>query len=738
MKLRSGSLRDYTPDQYTLGYAVVAYGYDRYGSDFWRRVTQDATRFRGLFYPFNKAVERYSGKTYKQFTQDALSLFREQTQREDADSLAFITSGQRYNVVDYLYPHVAGMDSLIVTRQSYRDISAFYLLANGKEKKIRVKDYVLDDYFSYRNGRIVYAAYRSDPRWLNRNYSDLRLLDAHTGRQRPLRFRTRYFSPDINESGSEVIAVHVGADGSSALHRLNTSDGSLIAAVPNPANYFFTQTKYINDSAVVSAVRHPDGTMALIRVDLTGGEARALTPFSYRVLGYPYVSGDAVYFSMMSGEGQRATDQIYRVSFSTGIIQQVTGTNTGIYHPTVDGKGRLVASAFTASGQRLFSCPDRPSSEGESRHTNNTPDMIGTSDTDGLVGTGSLYGTSIDPQPVTRVPKTFRLFNFHSARPYSEDPEWGYRIYGNNILSTFTNTITLSYNRNEGSNTFGYDFAWGGWYPVLRSGVSYSLNRYVDTAVGAGINFNSARVYGGLRLPLSFIGGRTFKYLSASADYYIEQVPYIGIGKDIFSNKALHYSSWNLSFSNVSRQARQHILPRYAQSLSLSYRESYTFQDSRKLVATAAMYWPGFSVNHNLVLRAALQKRDTLPDLFSNNFPYSRGYQGLSTRQMMKWGADYHFPLLYPDAGIGNIFFIQRLRSAAFFDYTVARARIGGLLTDIVNRSVGGELYADGKLWNALPFSIGVRYSHLLDTDLRNPGATGRWEIILPINLIPD
>ena len=42
MKLRSGSLLHYTPDHYELGYPLVAYGYEKYGEDFWRKVTGDA------------------------------------------------------------------------------------------------------------------------------------------------------------------------------------------------------------------------------------------------------------------------------------------------------------------------------------------------------------------------------------------------------------------------------------------------------------------------------------------------------------------------------------------------------------------------------------------------------------------------------------------------------------------------------------------------------------------------
>jgi hypothetical protein len=56
-----------------------------------------------------------------------------------------------------------GDDSILVTKQSYNQVSGFYLLANGKEQKIRIKNIVIDDYYAYNNGRIVYASYQADP-----------------------------------------------------------------------------------------------------------------------------------------------------------------------------------------------------------------------------------------------------------------------------------------------------------------------------------------------------------------------------------------------------------------------------------------------------------------------------------------------------------------------------------------------------------------------------------------------
>jgi hypothetical protein len=76
MKLRNNSMKDYVPDHYPLGYLMVNYGREKYGLDFWTRVTHDASAFKGLFYPFQKAIKKYSGVSYKTFRKDAFEYYK--------------------------------------------------------------------------------------------------------------------------------------------------------------------------------------------------------------------------------------------------------------------------------------------------------------------------------------------------------------------------------------------------------------------------------------------------------------------------------------------------------------------------------------------------------------------------------------------------------------------------------------------------------------------------------------
>src|SRR5678815_734759 len=85
MKLRNNSLKDYVTTHYPLGYLMVNYSREKYGLDFWTKVTHDASAFKGLFYPFQKAIKRYSGVDYKTFRADAFDYYKKIV-RENAEA----------------------------------------------------------------------------------------------------------------------------------------------------------------------------------------------------------------------------------------------------------------------------------------------------------------------------------------------------------------------------------------------------------------------------------------------------------------------------------------------------------------------------------------------------------------------------------------------------------------------------------------------------------------------------
>jgi hypothetical protein len=101
--------------------------------------------------------------------------------------------------------------------------------------------------------------------------------------------------------------------------------------------------------------------------------------------------------------------------------------------------------------------------------------------------------------------------------------------------------------------------------------------------------------------------------------------------------------------------------------------------------------------------------------------------------QMEKIGADYHFPLVYPDAGVANAIYFLRLRADAFFDYTRAYDNFtdGSAYNNF--RSTGLAVFFDTQWFNQVPISFGIRYDYLLDPDLFGGTGRSRIELVLPI-----
>ncbi|MGC4104587.1 hypothetical protein [Ferruginibacter sp.] len=115
-KYRSGSLKDMVPDLYPIGYILVAYGYEKYGADFWKKVTDDAVRLKSLF---NKAIEKNAGIPFTQFRKDAVAYYQNQLLKKEKTFLltGYLTNTQKNNVVDYLFPNFISNDSILVTKR---------------------------------------------------------------------------------------------------------------------------------------------------------------------------------------------------------------------------------------------------------------------------------------------------------------------------------------------------------------------------------------------------------------------------------------------------------------------------------------------------------------------------------------------------------------------------------------------------------------------------------------------
>jgi len=732
MKLRNGSLKDFVPNHYPLGYMLVSYGREKYGDDFWKNVTQDAAAYKSLFYPFQHAVKKYTGVDYVTFRNDALDFFKNEFELSGPQPSTHLGAFRNEE-----FPSFTEDGSLIFVKNSYKEIPAFVIQKpNGDEQKIRTQDYTVYPYFSYRNGKIVYSSYRPDIRWGFRNYSDLQIMDADNGDQYTLTKKGKYFSPDISYDDQKIVVVHEPSPGKDNLQFLDSHSGKLLYELDNPDRLFYTYPKFIGKDKIVSAVRNTEGKMSLQVINLASLKTKYLLPFTFNVIGFPCFFHDTLYFSY----AYKKNDEIFAYTFQNEKLWRVeTGIEQGFgkYYVSVNDSN-IVWSSFTAEGYRMQQFKKR------SLHFEEIPlsGLMKITSSFGITATSNananlLYSVPNDTFAIKKYSKSFQLFNFHSIEPAVNDPVYTLSLISENILNTLQSSYSFSYDRAEKYKELSVDLTYAGWFPYLSGGVNYFFDRsalYHETL----IHFNQFQPYLGFNIPLNFSKGRSFTNLNFGSQAVYSEAFFRGKYNDTLGNQAYAYSSNFISFSHQIQQAQQQIFPRFAQTLSLSYKAPLTKYNGFQYMANGNFYFPGIFKTHSAVLNLAYLQKDSLNQInFSSGFPFSRGYQSVNFYKMYKWGINYHLPLALPDWGFANIFYLLRVRANLFYDDTEGHD-FDQHKNPYSNsfRSTGTEIMFDTKWWNEVSVSLGIRYSRLLDEDLYGGTGHNRWEIILPVNLL--
>ncbi|MDZ4793974.1 MAG: hypothetical protein SGI83_06820 [Bacteroidota bacterium] len=729
MKLRNGSFKDYVPNHYNLGYLLVNYGREKYGTDFWARVTKDASAYKGLFYPFQKAIQQHAGVDYKTFREQAFTSYKKNAERVAVNRDEFLLPLKKSYVSNYYFPYAAGAESLVYLKSTYRQRPTFYRKDASGEHKVKIKDIAIDEQFSYRNGKIVYAAYQTDARWGWKDYSVIKVIDVQTGQQKKITSKSKYFTPDISADGSKVAAVQVATNGRSELHIIDADNGQVIKAIHSSEISLFTDPKFIDETLLVTAVRLGDGKMALATAEIATGNTIRLTPPSFNVVGYPCVYNGLIYFTA-SYEGN---DDVFALRMNDKKIFKISDGPLGNYYPNA-GNGKVTWSVFTAEGYQLKQMDEKDIK------WNEVSTAVAEKLTDKFtVSHGNEYGDVLlnkIPQrnfPVTKYKKGTKLLNFHSWRPYYEDPIFTFSLYGENVLNTLQTELYYLYNQNEQTSAVGFSTVYGALFPFLSLGTELTFNR-------EGFTGNKLRQWNqldsrvGLNIPLRITSGQTFKNFNIGSNYVLRNEFNRGFFKDSLGNTSYSYLQHFISWSEQVQTAVQHIYPRFAYAVSATYRHAITQYEGNQVNASGSLYLPGFLSTHNLLLTGSFQERDTLRQiLLGNRFAYSRGYTGRYFPRMWRVSANYHLPLLYPDWGFGNILYLQRLRANVFYDFT----KVSDKKATRDQRSAGAEFFIDTKWWNQYPLTFGFRVSRLLDRDQFDGFKGTVYEFVLPVSIIP-
>src|SRR5690606_33977645 len=116
-----------------------------------------------------------------------------------------------------------------------------------------------------------------------------------------------------------------------------------------------------------------------------------------------------------------------------------------------------------------------------------------------------------------------RLINFHSWRPYYEDPEFSFSLYGQNVLNTLETQLYYLYNENDRTHAAGFNTVYGGWFPYIRAGLLYTFDRrqLIENKLRRWNQFDASL---GLSIPLSFTRGRIYNQFTARSEEHTSEL----------------------------------------------------------------------------------------------------------------------------------------------------------------------------------------------------------------------
>jgi hypothetical protein len=705
-KVRNGSLKDYVPDHYRLGYLLVKYGADHYGEDFWRDILIDAASYKGVFYPFARSMKKNSGlspsgmydRMWKDLTGDQAGLRHERN-----EGSVIIPASEPQIFTDFQYPHLADDSTLIYFQRSYDQIGRFvsYDLKRKIEKPLLVRGISIDPYFGGNGNYLTWSEYSSDPRWSENDYSDIIQYHIRSGVRRRITHRQKYFSPQPSSDGRRIACVRVDETAHSSLVVIDGDQGRVLREYRHE-NWFFTYPRWSQDeTSVISAVRNQKGAMALVRISLDTGEETVIVPFRNRILGIPEVYGDEVFYAA-STEGM---ENIFATHQVTGATRQVTDELNGAFQPAV-GSDSLYYVTFQKMGN-VIKVVDRNRHQGESpalpfefkiSNGRNVPDSL----------PGVLY-------PVTRYNRLMHSLNPHTWGFNMEDPEITARILSNNVLNNVEVSAGISYNYDNQNYRPFARLSVATWYPIIDLEAS-SLKR---SALIEGFNrdWTETNLYGGLSVDWNLY----------SKSYRRSISPSVGINQTRLNgdvNLTITSLTGLLTLKQLQIKARKNIFTHSGQYLQLRYNQAIDEYLAEQIQVRTGLAFRGLGINHNLIIEADMKKDVQEADYQFSNGLHHRGLGVIAGDEVYRISADYHLPVFYPDWGFGGLLYFFRVRINPFYEISFLR----NADRERNYQSVGAELVFDMNAVNEVSFSLGLRYAY----PLNSPVAPG-FEIFVPV-----
>lgn len=721
----NGSFRDYVPDHYQYGYQIMAWSYLKYNPDVWKKAVGLTGAAPFTINPVNLSLRRSTSMTKARLFREAFDTLGTIWKSDDlvtkSELYSKLNPPKKGRYINYYSPVSAGTDSVIAIKTSLTDPPSFVLIQPWKsEKKIHVPGDCYPWSVTYGKGKLCWVETHSDPRWQNREWRIIKVMDIRSGKVKQLSFRSRYMSASVSHDGNLIAATENSPDNKNSLVIIDAWNGDRLETIPVPDNAYLQRPRWNITGDVITVITLTTEGEGVMTYDRLEKKWEKLISEEKNDIQSAEMRGDSLFFvSSLSG-----TDNLY-LQKPDKSIELLTNSRFGISDPEINGD-RILFSDYSASGNNICQALVSNGQAVDEIHLSTRSYLINRFDKPEKVTI-----KSDEPAEYTAVSyrKWKHLFRFHSWMPFyadldaiQDDPlaiSPGFTIMSQNNLSTLVSTFGYEYSENR--HKFHSGVKWNGRYIQFESGFDFGeipyIERFGENVADPPNVINGYQLVNKATLPLIFRGGSFTKYL------YLEAASNISNNHIYLKSKGAYDTYQNqltgrLYFSNYRRSAFRDIHPGLAQVFDINY----SFHPFDKeiygdiLSARTAFYFPGLFKNNGIKVRLESERQNPQIFILRNRISLPRGYHDILSPDLKFASADYFMPLLYPDLNLPGLFYLTRIRSDIFYDYAVANSYYAftssssGTVSEFVDgkksfSSYGAELMSDFYLFR-IPFMI--------------------------------
>lgn len=718
-KMTMGSLKNWSADPYEYGFLMNTYLRRRHGAGLWPQVLHRTNKISLMPFRFSQSLKKYTGmgaiKSHNAALAELDSVYKSGHAQTAPDTVKRWDRNHNGHTTHYRAPAWLDDGSAMVLKYGLTDQPAFVRIdPSGNEHTLLHPNPVDGTPHHVIHDKLIWNEFNFDERWGNQNFQSLKIHDLQTGRTQTVVAKGHYFAPALSPDGVTIAAIYFGTDNRCQLVLLNL-EGKELRRFDNTEQAFLFTPHWSADGNRIAYGRLTARGRTLALVDVSIGETQDLFPAGANTLASPSFWGSYLLFTTADGD----VEQIFACHLDSRQLYRTTARPFGAAFPDVspDGK-RLLYNDYDLHGwhvaEMALDTTKWTAIEQLPLLTNPWFEPVAHQESE-----------PIWPGPIPQ--KEYAVENYHPWRDLFQVHSWlitadeaartaGLQVFARDLLGTLGSSAGVDYDRAEKAAAVNATITYAGLYPLLdvSAEAGHRASSFIDDKdLITRYTWHEKSLMFGLRLPLNLTRNGYWSGAALQSHFAMTGISRISDdrGFDHYDNADGWFKSLRHSFIYYHyRQSRADIYPVWGQTLRLSFYHTPLRGDyqGRLFSFSSNLYFPGIKNHQGWALRCDYEEQDAQNYRFSSESRFPRGYSERFHEKMGRIGVDYAVPLCYPDWPLWVLMYIQRIKSAFFFDYGVGRDAD----REITYRSAGVELTSDVNfLGFPVLFDLGARIS---------------------------